>query len=775
VDIVAQVIPKAALAKCASCTLFNQPFVSTYGPEKADLVIVGEGPGREEVRNGRPFFPRENPPNAGWLLYESLRQLGVDQEKVMFTNVVLCWPEGNRDPSSDEIIACKERLLHEIKQREPKVIITLGNFATRTVLSNKLGVAALRTMDHSLFGARVVPTYHPAALFRMGGLFPDYAADLERAVKLLTGDLSLKRPNVQFVIIDSKAKLVQLLRIVESPISIDIETDALHKQTGNILCNGIAWISSKDGICRAAVIAEEQVYDPECIAILNPWLRKQHQIYHNAPFDAGFLWAKGNDGARIDDDTMLMAYALDERRGSHGLEPLAKTYFDAPNWKQIMLDPYIKNKKTSYRDVPQREVLYPYNAFDTYYTRILYDVMWKEMDEPLRRLYKNLMVPAANALLRMEMRGIRIDKGYAEVLHREYDEKQEVVLAILRKESGDKDFNPNSPKQVQELMAKRGFNLRSTKKEIMEELPDPIAKKIVESRHIRKMVSTYIEGFVEWADENSRVHPEYKQHDTVTGRLSAQDPPIQTVPRAPTERRLFVAPKGRVLVYADYNMHEYRAVAYLSGDPWLKQVFMDGRDLHTEMVEEYFKRVRLPEGMDGRTAAKMVNFGLLFGRGAWSLSVQLDMSEQEAQALIDRYFERMPLVRAFMKRQENTALTEGMIETVFGRRRRFGLVTRDSVHEVIKQAFNYPVQSTASDIALTALIQIDKQIDPRIAFPVTILHDGILVEVDTAHADEVAKWVTSIMLQAPKDTLPNLDFEWRVDTKVGDSWGSLTK
>lgn len=767
-------LTKAPLAKCEKCTLYAQPFVSTYGPAKAKLVIVGEAPGREEVRTGRPFFPRESPPNAGYLLHEALRQLGVDQEAIAYTNVVLCHPEGNRDPTSDEVVACKERLLYEVKEREPKVIIALGNFAARTILTTRLGVAALRTMDHTLFGARVIPTYHPAALFRMGSLFPDFAADLERAIKLLHGNISLERPKILFTIIDTKAQLIQLLNIVESPISLDLETDALNKQHGNILCNGIAWKSSKDGIVRAAVFAEEVVYDSECHRILNPWLRQQHQIYHNAPFDAGFLWAKNYDGARIDDDTMLMAYALDERRGSHGLENLAKVYFDAPNWKQIYLDRYLKTKKTSYREVP-RAALYPYNAHDAYYTRILYDALWKEMDEPLRRLYKGLMLPASNALLRMEMRGIRIDQEYAKTLGEEYGRRRSEALQIIQDTIGDKEFNPNSPKQVQAMMRERGFNLVSTKKEIMEELPDPMAKKVLECRHLTKMISTYIEGFVEWADDNSRVHPEYKQHDTVTGRLSAQDPPIQTVPRAPTERNLFVAPPGRVLVYADYNMHEYRVVAYLSGDSWLKQVFKDGRDLHTEMVQEYFKGVRLPEGIDARTAAKMVNFGLLFGRGAWSLSVQLEMSEQEAQALIDRYFERMPKVAAFMKRQENEALTKGMIETVFGRRRRFGLITRENVHEITKQAFNYPVQSTASDVALTSLIEIDKQIDPKIAIPVTILHDGILVEANIDKADEVAKQVTEIMMQAPRDTLPGLDFEWHVDTKVGDRWGSLTK
>jgi DNA polymerase-1 len=253
--------------------------------------------------------------------------------------------------------------------------------------------------------------------------------------------------------------------------------------------------------------------------------------------------------------------------------------------------------------------------------------------------------------------------------------------------------------------------------------------------------------------------------------LSAQNPAIQTIPREKTERNLFTSAPGWKLISCDYVMHEYRTVAYLSDDTWLKQVFREGRDLHQEMIDTYFQHVAIPTGSDARTISKTVNFGLLYGRGPWSLSLQLGMSEAEAQELIQQYFARMPQVKKFMDRQKHQALREGIIETIFGRRRRFGLVTRENMEEVVKQSYNYPVQSTASDLCLQALIRLNQSLDPRVAFPVTILHDAVVVETRDDEVEATTNSIVNAMLAVPRDLLPDLDFPWAVEYGVADKWG----
>lgn len=764
---------KVPFAKCTQCTLREQPCVPTFGPSKVDLLIVGEAPGREEVRTGEPFRPREQPPNAGYILWECFRQIGIERHQVGITNSVLCHPEGNRNPEASEVMACNERLANDIRIRQPKVVLALGNYAARALLKTKQGVGTLRTQDHQFEGIHLVVTYHPAALFRMGGLFQDFAADLERVARLIKHGRP-PAPKVRFVVPRTLEQLqkvfMKALKDPDGVNSMDIETSHFIPSIGEVLCNGVGW--KENGEYLVGVIPLALIRSPAGRAMLNKHMLEIQQIYHNCAFDVPFL-VYHRFNARPDHDTMLMSYALDERRGSHGLEALGKQYCNAPNWKQQFLDPHLKSSKQSYATVPE-DALYAYNACDAYYTRRLYDELWAQMDDQLRHLYTSLMVPASRALINMTTAGIRINVPYASELDKEYAKRMEDHLRPLQEAFG-RDFNPNSPKQVQAALRTRGYDLTTTKKEVLEQLPDPLAMDILHYRHLGKMRSTYINGFVEVVDEQWRVHPRYKQYDTTTGRLAAQDPPIQTIPREKTERNLFEAQPGWKLIACDFGSNEYRCVAYLSQDPFLKDVFTRGVDLHAEAAALYLKGFRIPTGMDARTIAKMINFGLLYGRGAWSLSLQLGVTQAEAEEMIAAYFARMPLVAKFMQDQKRAALTSGIIETPFGRRRRFGLVTQQNMEEVIKQAYNFPVQSTGSDLCLHALIELDNILDKKVAFPVTILHDAIMVEARADKAQEVAELVQEIMLTVPGKHLKGLDFPWEVECAVVDRWGEAKK
>ena len=349
------------------------------------------------------------------------------------------------------------------------------------------------------------------------------------------------------------------------------------------------------------------------------------------------------------------------------------------------------------------------------------------------------------------------------------------------------DFNVNSPIQLSEvLFDKLGLSTKGIKKTTkgystgakeLEKLQDQhaIIPKIMEYREASKLLSTYIVPMPELADAEGRVHTTFTQTVTATGRLSSVNPNLQNIPVRTEEgkriREGFVAPEGKVLVSADYSQFELRLAAALSGDEDLIRDFNSGIDIHTKTASEAFNVPFDQVTKQQRRAAKVINFGVLYGMSAKGLADAADMSVAEAKKFIDQYFE----LRAPIKRKLDEILKQarelGYIETFFGRRRftpdvkAANFLVRAAAE---RAAQNMPIQGTEADLMKRAMIRVDAKL-PVGADLVMQVHDSLIVECDEGLKDEVAQ----ILQETMEGVAPELDIKLAVEVTVGKNWGEL--
>ena len=404
----------------------------------------------------------------------------------------------------------------------------------------------------------------------------------------------------------------------------------------------------------------------------------------------------------------------------------------------------------------------------------------------LYKVYAELDLPLIPILYKMEKRGMLIDVEYFEKLKVEYSEE---VARLEREvyELAGREFNVNSPIQLSEvLFSDLGLPVKGIKKTTrgystgakeLEKLKDshPVISKIMEYREAAKLLSTYIVPMPGLADAEGRIHTTFTQNVTATGRLSSKDPNLQNIPvRTDEGKRIragFVASDGKVLVSADYSQFELRLAAVLSGDQALIDDFNNDVDIHTKTAAEAFKVPMGEVTKMQRRAAKVINFGVLYGMSAKGLAEATGMSMMEAKKFIDNYFE----LRAPIKRKLEEILRQarelGFVETYYGRRRPTPDVK--SSNFVIRQAAeraaaNMPIQGTEADLMKRAMIAVDGAL-PDGADLVMQVHDSLIVECDAKKADAVAE----ILKREMEAVAPELKVKLAVEVTIGKNWGEL--
>jgi DNA polymerase-1 len=340
--------------------------------------------------------------------------------------------------------------------------------------------------------------------------------------------------------------------------------------------------------------------------------------------------------------------------------------------------------------------------------------------------------------------------------------------------------NPNSPDEVSELLYERyglkikGKTPQDTRKETFDKLPPhPAVQLIRKYRSTTKMLSTYIAG-IEKRARGDRIHTTFKLHATTTGRLSSSEPNIQNIPREARYRRMYRARPGFVLLEADYNMAELRMLAALSGDRFLTGVFLDDkRNLHDEVSVAMYGADYTG---DQRIRAKAINFGIPYGRKAFSVAEEHDMSVSEAQRLIDAWFARAPEAAQFLKRQRAAPSEGRTLVTVFGRKRRPGIVSAERIEGLQNEFANFHMQSPVSDFTLHAgmeFLPLVKQYDAHI---VNLVHDSTVTEVpdDPVIIAKVARIIKEAQEGVPTKWIKT-PIRFKVDMKKGTHWGLSEK
>lgn len=404
----------------------------------------------------------------------------------------------------------------------------------------------------------------------------------------------------------------------------------------------------------------------------------------------------------------------------------------------------------------------------------------------LYKIFVQFDQPLIPVLFKMEKKGMLIDRNYFAKLKAEYTEEVSRKEREIQLMAGV-DFNVNSPVQLSEvLFDKMGLPTKGIKKtsrgystgaKELDKLrgENPIIEKLMEYREAAKLLSTYIIPMPELADTDGRIHTTFTQNVTATGRLSSLNPNLQNIPVRTEEgkriREGFVAPKGRVLVSADYSQFELRLAAVLSDDKALIDDFNAGIDIHTKTASEAFGVPLEQVTKAQRRAAKVINFGVLYGMSVKGLADAAGMSIGDAKAFIDRYFELRAPIKRKLEEILKQAREMGYVETFFGRRRPTPDVKSSNflVRAAAERAAqNMPIQGTEADLMKRAMIEVDKKL-PKGADLIMQVHDSLIVECDEALQDEVK----GILKETMEGVAPELKIKLAVDVTVGHNWGEL--
>ncbi len=814
-------MPAEYIRNCEGCP-FGGPAIPGRGNPRAKLVILGEAPGKDEIAEGRPFVGK-----SGKLLGDCLRAAGYRNEPLLIANSMSCMPPKESKDLKPGIAACRGRVLQEVCGHPRKVIITVGNSAlwsltgqTDTRITQERGRA--RTVQGPN-GEEwlVVPALHPAAILRGFGDRAKLIEDLRYGLELYRGEADIKDPgDAGYDVVGEHISWEQVkARLYRTGIAAaDIETDGFNPRQDKVLCLGIAY-----DVNEAVVIPEERMRDPELEGLLAD--RALRWIWHNGKFDTSFLREMGLP-ARVDDDTMLMHYALDEFP-PHGLKDLSADYLGAADYAKE-LKPWLPNAATPFSAVP-RPVLYKYLARDCDNTLQLYHLFHEELCKPENSegdgggplgAYCNVMIPASNFLQEVEAHGIYIDTKALGSLRIELEEQQHIAYDRMLEEAGhlwDRErymqeagyktapaqFNPKAPAQLAWLLYKR-LNLEpppgsktkdgkpTTRADVLDRLPKvPFVVALLEYRKVTKALDTYVAQIEEHMEEDGRIHPTYKIHGTKTGRLACEEPNMQNIPRidvsdaseaaaARRVRNVFVAGPDRILLEADYSQAELRGLAYLSDDNFLKGVYERNEDLHTEVAKAIWGDNFTKEQ---RVWAKSVNFGIAYGRTPHSIAEKYNLPEQEATAMVDAWFDRAPQAAAWIFEARRTPHIGGFLQSKFGRRRRFFNIPANDqklMREAENEAVNFRIQSLASDLTLLAAMEIQAWLhtqDSR-ASVINLVHDSILVELPLDDEDLIRRArakIKAVMRRLPAERLsPAPPVAFDSDSDIGYKWGSLT-
>jgi DNA polymerase-1 len=411
--------------------------------------------------------------------------------------------------------------------------------------------------------------------------------------------------------------------------------------------------------------------------------------------------------------------------------------------------------------------------------------------ERLEEVYGTLEWPLVPVLVAIEQVGVRIDTSALASLSQTIEREMDALSGRIFELAGE-SFNINSPKQLGEILFEKlklpvlkktgTTRVASTSVEVLEELAltHDLPRLILEWRSMQKLKGTYIDALPLLVNPaTGRVHTSFNQAVAATGRLSSSDPNLQNIP-VRTElgreiRRAFVAEPGYVLISADYSQIELRVLAHLSGDAALIEAFRRGEDIHDRTALAIFGAVSGLDRKEMRTRAKMVNYALLYGKTAFTLSKDIGVTQQAAQAFIDAYFAGFPAVRQFIDKTLEDGRATGVVKTLFGRRRPVPELTSKNgqVRSAIERvAVNMPIQGTAADILKRAMIDVHAALharpvrqDGRRARMILTVHDELLFEVPREEADEVAAEVKALMEGAARLAVP-----LTVDVGIGENW-----
>lgn len=811
---------------------------------KKDILFIGEHP---------DFNPR-----AKAILYEALLDAGIEQDQFRWLNVLDEPPPEGRNLTKTMIKNAKDRFDRRLARKDPKYVIPLGNNACQALLGYQ-GISKLRGKPVEWEGRVVLPMLHPNIALHDDRYIDTFNLDARRLAEIVEFGGIPEERDLNFTIVDTDEKVEQMLADLKGCVAVDLETSRLYPFTtmqDELIEQGLATkellaqhkathgsnnlprvVSMQFGCSKRQWIVPLEtagIWKPrqlrDIVRRVTRKLRKCLTVFHNGKFDC--LWMKVRFGVtwEVDFDTMLAHYLLDEN-DRHGLKYLAQKYLGAPDWDIDGKD------KTSWSPKNAK-----YACHDVYYTRKLFYVLRKMLKEDgdVEQVFRLIMMPCVKLFTEAEYRGVYIDLDKMDDADAYLRSELETALANLEKWGAkatkvDKKtgkINWGSADQLGNLLfndlgiesiEKTKGGKDSVSESVLLRIDHPMVSDLLKFRAASKQLSAFIEGWRPYIDTTGRLHPVFKLHGTVTGRLSCEHPNLQQVPRDPRIRSLITAPPGYTLIEMDLSQIELRIAAELADEHNLLRVFNEGGDPHWQTAireiergagyaKEIKKTARLHHEANGKTYVKMnysdaveyilniggeaaadlmemwkeirkkakaINFGYLYGMWWKKFKIYardnygVEVTDAEAEASREAFFELYPNFPKWHDKQRRFAQVNGYVRSLSGRKRRLpaAMSGRDTPErrEAQRQAINSPVQSFANELNLMAALQMRKEFRRKWFGLVGTVHDAVLIEVRNDKVPHVYSRGLEIM-SGPElltDFDINLSVPIEADAKIG--------
>ncbi len=581
-----------------------------------------------------------------------------------------------------------------------------------------------------------------------------------------------------------------LARLRAAPLAaLDTETDSLDPMRARIV--GISF-AVQPGEAAYVPLRHDYPGAPDqlpldlVLGLLQPWLEDAGaaKVGQNIKYDTHVLANHGIQVQGWQHDTLLQSYVFEAHLG-HSLEKLAERH--------------LRRKGLSYEDLCGKGVnqigfsqvdierASRYSGEDSEMTLQVHQVLYPQLAAlpGMLRVYQDIEMPVSRLLQRIERHGVLIDAGLLAQQSQQLAQRM-IELEQQAYEIAGQPFNLGSPKQIGEILfgrlglpvkKKTASGAPSTDEEVLQELAAdyPLPARILEHRSLAKLKGTYTDKLPLMVNPaTGRVHTNYAQAVAVTGRLSSNEPNLQNIPIRTAEgrrvREAFIAPPGHVVVSADYSQIELRIMAHISGDPGLTKAFAAGLDVHKATAAEVFNTSVDAVTPEQRRYAKTINFGLIYGMGAFGLAQSLGIDQKMARDFIERYFARFAGVKRYMDETKASAAATGYVETLFGRRIelpeiRGGNGPRRAGAE--RQAINAPMQGTAADLIKLAMIAVQHALDAQGKRSAIVMqvHDELVFEVPQAELAWVQAEVPRLMAGVAQWNVPLL-----AEVGVGPNW-----
>lgn len=621
-----------------------------------------------------------------------------------------------------------------------------------------------------------------------GGLFAEEGA---APAAVLSTTMPAKPEHTHYDCILTEAKLDAWIAKISaaSLTAVDTETTSLEPMTAQLVGISLcceAGIAAYIPVAHSYADAQPQLSREFVLAKLKPWLEDatQLKVGQNLKYDSHIFANHGVQLKGIVHDTLLQSYVFESHK-SHDMDSLALRHL---GHKTISFEEVCgKGASQICFDQVDLERATAYAAEDADITLQLHLAMWPQIehDAKLLRIYREIELPTAVTLQKIERNGVLINKDLLAT------QSHEIGIRLLQLEQSayelaGQPFNLNSPKQLGEIffvklglpvVKKTPSGTPSTDEEVLQKLAEdyPLPKVLLEYRGLAKLKSTYTDKLPKMVNlSTGRVHTNYAQAVAVTGRLASNDPNLQNIPVRTAEgrriREAFVAPAGSKIVSADYSQIELRIMAHISGDSSLLAAFAAGEDVHRATAAEIFGVAVAEVTSEQRRYAKVINFGLIYGMSAFGLAGNLGIERSAAQSYIDKYFQRYPGVAQYMADTRSQAKAQGYVETVFGRR--LWLAEINSPNGPRRQgaeraAINAPMQGTAADLIKLAMVAVQNWLerDGLQSKMIMQVHDELVLEVPEAELELVKRKLPEMMAQVAELKVPLL-----AEVGVGNNW-----